>query len=234
MQKGKLYLVPVTIGGNLNASIPRSNMEIINSINYFIVENIKTAVSFLKHGGITKKLNELHFYVYSKKSRESDLSLYLRPALDGNDIALMSESGTPCIADPGEEIVMLSHELGIRVIPLVGPSSVILALMASGLNAENFSFNGYLPLSKNNRVKKLKELERKIYYDGQTQIFIEAPQRNDRLIDDILDICNVTTKLCIARNITMDDEHIETKSVQSWRKSKIIQGKNPVIFLLGK
>jgi 16S rRNA (cytidine1402-2'-O)-methyltransferase len=176
----------------------------------------------------------LQFYVYSKKIRENNPNLYLKPALDGKDIALMSESGTPCIADPGEEIVMLAHELGIRVIPLVGPSSVILALMASGLNAENFSFNGYLPISKNNRVRRLRELEKKINNDDQTQIFIEAPQRNDKLIDDILEICDSATKLCIAKNITMDDEHIETKSIQSWRKSKIIQGKNPVIFLLGK
>jgi len=234
MQKGKLYLVPVTIGGNLNESIPRANLEIINNIEYFIVENIKTAVSFLKQGGITKKLDELHFYTFSKKIQENDLSLYLKPALNGNNMALMSESGTPCIADPGEEIVMLAHELGIKVVPLVGPSSIILSLMASGLNAENFSFNGYLPISKNNRMRKIKELEKKIFNENQTQIFIEAPQRNDRLIDDILDICNGTTKLCIAKNITMSDEHIETKTIQSWKKSKIIQGKNPVIFLLGR
>lgn len=234
MQKGNLYLVPVTIGGNLGSSIPQWNLEVINKIEYFIVENIRTAVSFLKRGGITKNLSELHFYIFSKKIQENDLSLYLKPALDGNDIALMSESGTPCIADPGEEIVMLAHELGLRVIPLVGPSSVILALMASGLNAENFSFNGYLPIGKNNRIRKLKEIEKKIYNENQTQIFIEAPQRNDKLIEDILEVCSAATKLCIGKNITMQDEQIETKSVQSWRKSKIIQGKNPVIFLLGK
>jgi len=234
MQKGKLYLVPVTIGGGLNKSIPGKNLEIINNIGYFIVENIKTAVSFLKQAGVTKNLHDIQFFVFSKKIKENDLGLYLKPALEGNDIALMSESGTPCIADPGEEVVMLAHELGIRVVPLVGPSSIILALMASGLNAENFSFNGYLPLSKNNRVRKLKDLEKKIYSDGQTQIFIEAPQRNDKLINDILVVCSGSTKLCIAKNITMDDEHIETKSVQSWGKSKIVQGKNPVIFLLGR
>ena len=234
MQKGKLYLVPVTIGGKMNASVPRANQEVIDKIDYFIVENIKTAVSFLKQCGIARKLNELHFYIFSKKTQENDLSLYLKPALNGSDIALMSESGTPWVADPGEEIVMLAHELGIKVVPLVGPSSIILALMASGLNAENFSFNGYLPISKNTRVRKLKELEKKIYADGQTQIFIEAPQRNDKLIDDILNVCSSSTKLCIAKNITTEDEQIETRSIHSWRKSRIIQGKYPVIFLLGK
>lgn len=234
MQKGKLFLIPVTIGGNAEGSIPRYNYEVINRIEYFIVENIKTAVSFLKRGGMTKNLNEIRFYTFSKKIKEIDLSLYLKPALEGKDIGLMSESGTPCIADPGEEIVMLAHELGIKVIPLVGPSSIILALMASGLNAENFSFNGYLPIGKNNRLRKLKELEKKIQNDNQTQIFIEAPHRNDKLTDDILEVCGATIKLCIAKNITMQDEHIETKSIQSWKKSRIIQGKNPVIFILGK
>jgi len=234
MQKGKLYLVPVTIGGNINGSIPQKNFEVLNTIDHYIVENIKTAVTFLKQSGVTKKLNELQFYVFSKKIMENDLNKYLNPALEGNNIALMSESGTPCIADPGEEIVILAHELGIRVIPLVGPSSIILALMASGLNAESFSFNGYLPISKNNRLRKIKELERKIYTDNQTQIFIEAPQRNDKLVDDVLEVCVSSTKLCIAKNITMEDEHIETKSIQSWKKSKIIWGKNPVIFILGR
>jgi len=234
MQKGKLFLVPVTIGGSIKGSIPSKNFEILENIDYYIVENIKTAVSFLKQSGISKKINEIQFFVFSKKIMENDLTLYLKPALEGKHIALMSESGTPCIADPGEEIVSTAHSLGIQVVPLVGPSSIILALMASGLNAESFSFNSYLPISKNNRVRKIKELERKVNSENQTQIFIEAPQRNDRLADDIIEVCSGTTKLCIAKNITMDDEHIETKSIQSWKKSKIIWGKNPVIFILGR
>lgn len=234
MQKGKLYLVPVTIGGKIKNSTPAGNIEILNNINYYIVENVKSAVSYLKQSGISKNLKEINFYVFSKKIIERDLSLYLKPAIEGEDIALMSESGTPCIADPGEEIVRLAHDSGIQVIPLVGPSSIIMALMASGLNAENFSFNGYLPISRNNRLKKIKELEKKIYTDNQTQIFIEAPQRNDKLTDELLGICSSTTLLCIAKNITMDDEHIETKSIHSWKKSKILWGKNPVIFILGR
>jgi 16S rRNA (cytidine1402-2'-O)-methyltransferase len=234
MQKGKLYLVPVTIGGKINSSIPGSNLEVLSAIDHYIVENIQSAVSFIKHTGIQKKLHDIHFYVFSKKISESDISVYLQPAENGKDIALMSESGTPCIADPGEEIVMTAHRMGIRVIPLVGPSSIILSLMASGLNAENFSFNGYLPISRNNRIRKLKEIEKKIYSDDQTQLFIEAPQRNDKLIDDILGVCKPETMLCIAKNITMPDEHIETRTIQSWRRTRIIWGKNPIIFVLGK
>jgi len=226
--------MPVTIGGSIKYSIPAGNLEIIENIRHFVVENIRTAVSFLKQSGYNKPFNEILFYEYSKKKKELNLKEYLKPALEGNDIVLMSESGVPCIADPGEEIAALAHVLGIRVIPLVGPSSILLSLMASGFNAENFSFNGYLPIGKNPRVKKIKELEKKIFNDNQTQIFIEAPQRNDKLIDDILDTCSGSTRLCIAKNITMADEHIETKSIDSWKKSRIIQGKNPVIFLLGK
>ncbi|HEY3252177.1 MAG TPA: SAM-dependent methyltransferase [Ignavibacteria bacterium] len=234
MQKGKLYLIPVTIGGSLTYSVPQGNLELINKIDYYIVENVKSAISFLKSSGLDKSLHDLHFFEYSKKRKEKNLNDYMKPAMEGNDMALMSESGMPCIGDPGEEIVSLAHEMDIKVVPLVGPSSILLSLIASGLNAENFSFNGYLPIGKNPRLKKIKELEKKIYTENQTQIFIEAPQRNDRLVEDILSVCNPSLKLCIAKNITMNDELIETKPIHSWKRSKIVWGKNPIIFLLGK
>lgn len=226
--------MPVTIGGPVKNCIPPGNLETLENTDYFIVENINSALKFLRLSGYKKPLQNVQFYEYSKKKKEINIEVYLRPALEGHNMALMSEAGVPCIADPGEEIAALAHEMGIRVIPLVGPSSILLALMASGFDAENFSFNGYLPIGKNPRLKKIKEIEKKIYTDSQTQIFIEAPQRNDKLVDDILNTCSPGLKLCIAKNITMDDEHIETKSIASWKKSKIIQGKNPVIFLLGK
>jgi|SRR4030095_4624555 len=234
MQKGKLFLMPVTIGGNLNYSVPQANLELINKIDYYIVESVKSAISFLKTSGLKKPLNSLHFFEYSKKRQESNLNDYIKPALEGNDIALMSESGMPCIGDPGEEIVSAAHKNGIKVIPLIGPSSILLSLVASGLNAESFAFNGYLPIGRNPRYKKLKELEKKIFSDNQTQIFIEAPQRNDKLVSEILSICTESLMLCVAKDITMNDEQIETKRISSWKKSKMIWGKNPVIFLLGK
>jgi len=226
--------MPVTIGGSIKYSIPPGNLEILENTCHYIVENIKSAYNFLKQAGLKRSLKDIQFYEYSKKKKERNLYDYLRPALEGNDIALMSEAGVPCIADPGEEIAALAHELGIRVIPLVGPSSILLALMASGINAENFSFNGYLPIGKNPLTKKIKELERKIFTDNQTQVFIEVPHRNDRLINEIFSVCNPVIKLCIAKNITMSDEHIETKTIESWKRSKILLGKNPVIMILGK
>jgi 16S rRNA (cytidine1402-2'-O)-methyltransferase len=226
--------MPVTIGGQINSSIPAGNLGILESTDYYIVENLKSAFGFLKQAGVKKPFKDIRFFEYSKKRKEVNLYDYLRPAVEGNDMILMSESGVPCIADPGEDITALAHELGIRIIPLVGPSSILLALMASGMNAESFAFNGYLPIGKNPLTKKIKELEKKIFTDNQTQIFIEAPQRNDRLVGELLTICSPAVRLCIAKNITMDDEHIETKSIESWKKTKILLGKNPVIMILGK
>lgn len=226
--------MPVTIGGPLKSSIPEGNLAILESAGYYIVENLKSAFAFLKLAGVKKPFKDIQFYEYSKKRKEANLFDYLQPAMEGNDVILMSESGVPCIADPGEDITAMAHELGIRIIPLVGPSSILLALMASGMNAESFSFNGYLPIGKNPLTKKIKELERKILSESQTQVFIEAPQRNDRLVSELLTICNPAIRLCIAKNITMSDEHIETKTIESWKKTKILLGKNPVIIILGK
>jgi 16S rRNA (cytidine1402-2'-O)-methyltransferase len=234
MQKGKLYLIPVSLGNNdLKQTLPQSVFDIVNNIDNYIVENMKSAASFLKAAGIKKPLKELSFNLLNVNTDENDTADYLNPAENGQNIGLLSEAGAPCVADPGSQIVAMAHQRGIRVVPLTGPSSVILALMASGLNGQNFSFNGYLPIDRKERKEKLKELERDIKSQNRTQIFIEAPHRNDRLLEEILSVCSENLNLCVAKNITLQDEFIMTQTILNWRKEKIILGKNPVIFLLG-
>lgn len=235
MQKGKLYLIPVSLGNrDLKETLPRQVFETINKIDYYIVENIKSAAGFLKSASLKKPLKELTFSVLNKDIAQRELNELIEPAEKGMDIGILSEAGVPCVADPGAELVRLAHEKAIQVIPLTGPSSIMLALMASGLNGQCFAFEGYLPIDKKERKGKLKELEKKITSINQTQIFIEAPHRNDKLFDEILLNCSEGLKLCVARNLTMEDEYIKTQTIQRWKNSKITLGKNPAIFLLGK
>ena len=234
MQKGKLYLIPVTLGSSdLKQTLPVQVFDVIVKIDTFIVENIKSAVDFLKRAGIKKSPRELTFYELNVNTKESDVTNYLDETLNGKDIGLLSEAGTPCVADPGAYVVALAHQNGIKVVPLVGPSSIILALMASGLNGQQFSFNGYLPIDKSKRRQMIKELEKRIKSENETQIFIEAPHRNDKLLEDLISNCDENTKLCIAKNITLEDELIITRKISEWRNSKLLLGKNPAIFLLG-
>ena len=234
MQKGNLYLIPTSLGNNdLKQVLPDSVFNIINEIDYYIVENIKSAVQFLKLAGLNKKPQDLNFNVLNVDTKESDINEYLAPAKKGKDIGLLSEAGVPCVADPGAKIVSLAHEHNIRVIPLTGPSSIILALMASGLNGQGFAFNGYLPIDRKKRKTKLLELQKIVLSQNQTQIFIEAPHRNDHLFDDIIENCKDNIRLCVAVNLTMADENIKTLTINNWRKNKIIIGKHPAIFLLG-
>ncbi len=235
MQKGKLYLIPNSLGNDdLGRVIPPYVKDIVNKIDHYIVENIRTAAKFLKLAGINKSLQDLTFYVLNTNSKESDITQYLAEAENGKDIGLISEAGLPCIADPGSVIVKMAHQKGVKVIPLSGPSSILMALMASGLNGQSFAFNGYLPIDKKARVLKLRELEKKVKNTDQTQIFIEAPHRNDRLLEEILETCSGELILSISRNLTMDTEFIASKTVNEWKKNKTILGKEPVIFILGK
>ncbi len=234
MQKGNLYLIPNTLGNdNVSMVIPAGVTEIINSTDFYIVENIQTAAKFLKLAGLKKPLRRLTFYVLNVNTTEAEVSSYLDEADNGNNTGLISEAGLPCIADPGNVIVKMAHAKGIRVIPLSGPSSITLALMASGFNGQNFAFNGYLPIEKTNRIRKLKELENKVKSGNQAQIFIEAPHRNDRLLDDIIKNCSGDIMLCIAKELTGENEEIIVKPISSWREEKITLGKVPVIFILG-
>jgi 16S rRNA (cytidine1402-2'-O)-methyltransferase len=235
MNKGNLYLIPTSLGNNdLKQTLAAPVFDVINKIDNYIVENIKSAVQFLKLAGIKKRVQELNFEVLNVDTKDGDINEFIVPALKGKDIGLLSEAGVPCIADPGAKIVSIAHENNIKVVPLTGPSSIILALMASGLNGQNFAFNGYLPIDKKERKIKLMELQKLALNNNQAQIFIEAPHRNDHLLNDMLDTCSPKLRLCIAIDITLPDEYIYTKPVESWRKNKITIGKRPAIFILGK
>lgn len=235
MQKGKLYLIPNTLGSDdLSRVIPPYIHEVVNRIDHYIVENIQTAAKFLKLAGINKPLRELTFYVLNVKSKESDITTYLDATDEGNDTGLISEAGLPCIADPGSVIVKMAHQEGIQVVPLSGPSSILLALMASGVSGQNFAFIGYLPIDKAARAKKIKGLGSKIKQEGQTQIFIEAPHRNDKLLADILSNSPGDIILSISKNLTMDTEQIISGTIEELKSKKITLGKEPVIFVMGK
>ncbi len=235
MQKGKLYLIPNSLGNDdLAKVIPRQVFEMINEIDHYIVENTQSAAKFLKLAGIKKHLRELTFYVLNKDSKAQEIRSYLEETENGNNIGIISEAGLPCIADPGSVIVAMAHSKNIQVIPLSGPSSILLALMASGVNGQNFAFNGYLTMDKNKRKEKLKEMEKKVKFANQSQVFIEAPHRNDRLLEEIIDVCSDEIILSVSKNLTMDSELISSKTINDWKKERITLGKEPVIFILGK
>lgn len=230
-----LYLIPLTLGeSELNKVIPENNNAVIRSISHFIVENIRTARRFLKKVDRKIDIDSLHFYELNKHTDKRQLHAYLDPIMENQPMGIMSEAGCPGVADPGAEVVRIAHEKGIRVVPLVGPSSILLAMMASGMNGQNFAFNGYLPIPKVEKAKQIKQLESRIYTENQSQLFIEAPYRNSQLLDDLLANCQPQTKLCIACDLTLETEFIQTRSVNDWKKNKPDIQKRPAIFILGK
>lgn len=233
--QGKLYLIPTTIGDSeIERVIPAYNIGIICKIRNFIVEDVRTARRFLAKCGLKEIIDQSVFFELNQHTKNEDAKKFLAPAFDNNDVGLLSEAGTPCIADPGNIIVKLAHEKGIRVIPLSGPSSIILALMASGLNGQNFAFNGYLPVKPSERQKKIAFLEKLSFTNKQTQIFIEAPYRNIHLFNDIINVCAGNTLFTLAVDITQDNEEIFTKTISEWKKFKIDLNKRPCIFMILK
>lgn len=229
-----LYLVPNVLSeGDWQNVLPAQIHPILSNTRYFIVENIRTARRFMKQVNREINIDECTFYELNKRTRNSDLPGFLKPLETENDIAVLSEAGCPGVADPGADIVRIAHKKGFRVVPIVGPSSILLALMASGLNGQNFAFNGYIPVKPNERVKEIETLEKRIRKSNQTQIFIETPYRNNQLISDILKTCLPNTLLCIAANITGENEFIVTKTIQEWKKHVPDFHKQPVIFLIG-
>jgi 16S rRNA (cytidine1402-2'-O)-methyltransferase len=233
--KGKLYLLPSAIGdSDIDLVIPVRNREIMLYLCEFVVEEERTARRFLRKIGYTGNFETVRFYIYNEHSDEGDIHPVIDSLLSGNDVGLLSEAGVPCVADPGAGIVRVAHLRGIRVVPLTGPSSIILALMASGFNGQNFVFHGYLPVNKTERFRSLKELEKKIYKDNQTQIFIEAPYRNMAMFDAITQACSPATMLCIACDLTTDAEFIRTMSIREWPKEKPEINKRPAVFLIYK
>lgn len=234
MEKGTLYLIPVPLS---EESVYQSNtpylIDTINSINEYIVENEKTARKFLKLAGIKIPQNDLIIHDYGKHAREKqDMREFFVGLLTGKSVGLMSEAGCPGVADPGADVVAYAHRLGIKVVPLVGPSSILLALMASGFSGQRFAFQGYLPIDKIERVRKIKELEHQAHREKQTQIFIETPFRNNTLLADLLKTCRDNTKICIASEITGPEEFISTRTVAEWKTRKDNFHKRPTIFLL--
>lgn len=233
-KKGTLYLFPTTLGdGSLQRVIPTFNHEVLDKINCFIVENTKSARRFIKKSCPEKNIDEITFFEINKRSSSHQIPTFLKPVFEGRDIGLMSDAGCPGVADPGAEVVAIAHENGVEVVPLVGPSSLLLALMASGFNGQGFGFNGYLPKEQKERIKKLKDLERLAFVHKQTQLFIETPYRNQHVFSDILQHLNPQTKVCIAVDVTLETEKIQTKTVAEWKKQTIDLNKRPCVFLIG-
>ncbi|MDR0660050.1 MAG: SAM-dependent methyltransferase [Prevotellaceae bacterium] len=228
-----LYLIPTTLGEiNLNCCIPHHVIEITRSLTYFIVEDVRTARRYLSKLRMPLPINELNFYELNEHTKAEDLQSLLQPLLEGNNVGLMSEAGVPAVADPGKDVVHIAHQKGIKVVPLVGPSSILLAVMASGLNGQNFAFNGYLPIKEQERIQRIRLLENRSIQERQAQVFIEAPYRNTKLLEAFLASCNDTTMLCIAANLTIKSEWIQCHPITYWKKRKPDINKKPCVFII--
>ncbi len=233
MSFGTLYLVPTPLGENDIAWIvPTAVRQCIAGLSYYVVEHPKTARQFLKQIGCALPLQDIRMQVLDEHTRPEDFASLLGPLLAGNNMGLLSEAGCPAIADPGAELVRIAHQKNIRVVPLVGPSSILLALMASGLNGQRFVFHGYLPVESDKRIRKIIELEKESTIHDQTQIFIETPYRNQKLLEALVLACRGSTNLCIASDITLASEYIATKTMQEWKHALPDINKRPAIFLL--
>lgn len=232
---GKLILIPGLLGETqADKVIPAYNLAAIQKLDVFVVEELKTARRFLRKCGYTADFDQVTLFVLNEHTPEEDIDVYLEPALAGKSIGLLSEAGCPAVADPGNSLVRLAHEKGIQVVPLSGPSSIIMALMASGLNGQEFIFHGYLPAKTPEREKRLKEIEREIQQHGYTHIFIETPYRNNQMIESILKVCGGSLQLSLAVNLTTETEFIRTTSIAEWRRSVHAPGKQPAVFLLAR
>ena len=230
-----LYLLPVTLGDTpIEKVLPSYNREIILNINHFIVEDVRSARRFLKKVDSSVDIDRLTFYELNKHTRPEAVSGYLQPLVEGNSMGVISEAGCPAVADPGADVVAVAQRKGLKVVPLVGPSSIILSVMGAGFNGQNFACNGYLPIEPGERTRRLKELESRVYQENQTQLFIETPYRNRKLMEDILHICRPQTRLCIAANITCEGEYIRTRTVKEWKGHLPELDKIPCIFLIYK
>jgi 16S rRNA (cytidine1402-2'-O)-methyltransferase len=233
MPTGTLYLIPVPLADAAAAkSFTPYLVQTINNITEYIVENEKTARKFLKEAGLQTPQSQLIIHDYGKHARNADISTFFTGLLAGRDAGLMSEAGCPGVADPGADVVAEAHRRGIKVVPLVGPSSILLAIMASGFNGQSFTFHGYLPIDKADRSRRIKELEGFAERLKQTQLFIETPFRNNALLEEILKSCKPNTRLCIACNLTGEDELVKTQTVAAWKKAPPDLHKKPTIFLL--
>ena len=233
MSKGKLFLIPSPLGDNdPKEVIPTPVLESLSGFRTFVVEEVRTARRYLSRAGLKGHIGELEFHELNEHTDPATVEGYIKLFENGNNVALISEAGLPAVADPGAQLVALAHRHGIDVVPAVGPSSLMLSLMASGLNGQSFAFCGYIPAKTDERRSKLRTLEKVSAQLKQTQILIETPYRNDSLFADILAVCGATTKVCVAANITMPDAYIMTKNVAQWKKEGLVIGKRPCVFLI--
>ncbi len=237
MAKGVLYMIPCPISDATDVYdvTPASNRAIIDSLDYFIVENVRSARRFLSKAGISRKIDDLEFVELNEHTREGvAVEAMVRPIEQGRSAGVISEAGVPGVADPGALVAAACHRRGIRVVPLVGPSSILMSIMASGLNGQSFAFNGYLPVKPPERVRAIKALERRAQTEHQSQIFIEAPYRNVKLVEQLLSVCSPATRLTIACDITSPEEIILTRTIEQWRKVAMPDiAKRPTIFIMG-
>ena len=231
--KGILYLIPTPIGDNSPFEVlPISVKKIVEELKYFIVENEKIARRFIKKIIPGKNQEELVLFPLNKFTTQEELNSYIRPCLDGISMGLLSDAGCPGIADPGAVIVSKAHKLGITVKPHIGPSSIILAMMSSGMNGQNFAFNGYLPVDKKQRTQYLIKYQRHSYKEEQAQLFIETPYRSGTLFAEMIKVLDPNTRLCVACDLSLLSEYIKTQSVLEWKKSRPNLNKRPCIFIL--
>lgn len=231
-----MYLLPVTLGDTeIDNVLPSYNREIIRQIKFFIVENVRSARRFLKKVDRDINIDELTFYLMDKHTDAAKMASYLKPLEEGNAMGVISEAGCPAVADPGADVVAVAQRKNLRVIPMVGPSSIIMSVMGSGFNGQSFAFNGYLPIEPAERTKRIKQLETRAYTEDQTQLFIETPYRNHKMLEELLRTCKSSTRLCIASGITCAEEYIHTHTIAEWKKIKLHDlSKIPTIFLIYK
>ena len=237
MSSGIIYMIPCPISDERAVwdVLPQANLDVMNSLDYFIVENVRSARRFLSKAGVERRIEELEFVELNEHTRSAqDVERMLKPVLEGRSAGVISEAGVPGVADPGADVVALAHRKGVRVVPLVGPSSILMAIMASGLNGQSFAFVGYLPVKEPERIKRLKELERRAKDENQAQLFIEAPYRNIKLFETMLKTLSPKLKLTVAVDITSPNEFIKTSTIEEWRRGGMPDmAKRPTIFLLG-
>ena len=232
-EKGKLYLIPTPLGDYDPALVlPAPVFEVISTLKTFVVEEVRTARRFLSAAGLKGHIGELEFHELNEHTAPAEVDAFAMLFADGNNVGLLSEAGLPAVADPGALLVALCHREGIEVVPLTGPSSLMMALMASGLNGQSFAFNGYLPVKPEERRSALKNLEKRSSQLRQSQIFIETPYRNDSLLSDILATCGGHTKVCVAADITLESAYIKTRTVEQWKREVPVIGKRPCVFII--
>lgn len=235
MKSGTLYLFPVTLSDTPTTDVlPAKNIEIVRNVKHFIVENVRSARRFLKKCDREIDIDTLTFFVLNQHTKPEEIESFVKPLKEGFDMGVISEAGCPAIADPGADVVAIAQRKNYKVVPLVGPSSIIMSLMASGFNGQSFAFQGYLPIAADARARKFKELENQILHHDQTQIFIETPYRNNKLVEEITKTLPRSLKLCIASDISGENENIITRNLGEWATSKYDYGKVPTIFLLYK